>query len=71
MANLPRSDVRRLPVIAEAIFCPAVISMPSVCAWSSDEETMVDPAKASSALGDLSWFVIVLAVEVGGCVYCR
>lgn len=55
VANIPRSDVNREPVIAEAIFWPAVMSMPSVFAWSCDDETIVAPAKASSAFGILSW----------------
>lgn len=62
VANIPRSEVRRLPVIAEAIFWPAVISMPSVFAWSSDEEAMVEAAKAASAFGNLSCFGMMVAV---------
>lgn len=79
VANIPRREVRRLPVIAEVIFCVAVMSMPSVLAWSFDEETMVDPAKASS-FGNLSWFCwsklalpvdIVLAIGIIRCTYIQ
>jgi hypothetical protein len=47
--NIPSREVSRLPVIAEAIFCTAVISMPSVFVSSLDE-TIVSPANASSVL---------------------